>query len=85
MLAFYCINDSVRDLFDYFDELDAMQQKDAIAVFRLEQLFVAQQMELFRTKVIHGQVLAFHGANHHLFLSHPEEVATAMRTFLLRK
>jgi len=83
-LALYCVNDSVQGLFNYYHQLDTEQQEAATEVFRLEQVFLKQQMALFTSNVKNGKVLEFHGANHHLFVSDSAEVSKEIRKFLDR-
>lgn len=81
-LAFYCINDSVSQLFDYYTQLDPAQKKAAENVFRLDSLFTRRQMEVFSSQMRNGKAVEMHGAKHHLFLSNPVEVSRQMRVFL---
>lgn len=81
-LAFFQVADSLRDIFSYYDGLDAKSQKAAREVFEVGQPFQRKQIDLFKKEMVNGQVIEIHRANHFLFLTNPKAVAYNIRKFL---
>jgi non-heme chloroperoxidase len=79
-LAIYARPDSAVDVVPYYAELDAGGRANAEALLRFVQAYVNASRSQFARSAQHV-TLDFRG-NHYLFLQHPDEVATAMRSFL---
>lgn len=81
VVALWAMPASVRDQYPYVKSLGATEQR------RLERSFVAQQsvrerqLALFRADVPTARVEPIRAGRHHLFLSHPAQVAAALRSF----
>ena len=80
-LAVYAVPDSIADVVPYYRELDAAGRATAESLLTFVQGVVADsRARVARLPSFH--IVDLHGSNHYLFLSHPSEVARAMRTFL---
>lgn len=81
-LAIYAKFDSVYTLLPYYDTLDTPTQKKADTLFTKFRRLKKEQAELFQRKVKNGVVKEIQGANHYIFISHPEETEKLIREFL---
>ena len=82
VLALWAAPRSVEDQYPYFTSLNAREGA------RLQDSFVAQEsvrgehLTAFQVALPGARVIKVTGGRHYLFLSHPQQVADAMRTFL---
>lgn len=80
-LAIYALRRSARDLVTNYAELDSAGRAQADRFYDGGR-YDAEQRANFKRSVRESCVVTIAGANHYVFLSHPDEVARAMRSFL---
>ena len=83
-LAIYAVADSLADVIPYYSELDSAGRAQGEALLRFVQMIVADS----RTRIApfpQNTVVELHRSNHYVFLQRPEEVARAMRKFLVKR
>ena len=81
-LAIYAQQDSVQQFFAFYAGLDSANKKKADAIFGLGEKFSIEQQNIFKKEVSNGIVKVIRGANHYLFITHPNETEKLMRAFL---
>ena len=81
-LAIYVTHNSVKEVFPYYDSLDAENKKGADAFYTSFSDWNTGQIEIFKKEVKNGIVKEIRGAHHHVFLSNPDETEKAIWEFL---
>ncbi|HMK05483.1 MAG TPA: alpha/beta hydrolase [Ferruginibacter sp.] len=84
-LSFFAEPDSVRDMVNFYDELDSAGRNSAMELFTLFQTYGRQQIDKFKAEVKAGQVIVLPRAHHYVFVSNPKQVSDGMRKFLKDK
>ena len=82
-LAIYAVTDSVSQL-EPWQRSDKAHMAGLRALVRGVDLAMAQSRAEFARGVARGSVLEIHGGHHWIFVSHADEVLTAVREFLAR-
>lgn len=81
-LAIYAKHDSVQQGFPFYSTMDSINQQKAMRVFTKFQKLIVTQQTRFKNEVKNGVVKDLMGANHYVFISHPNETEKLMREFL---
>lgn len=83
-LAIYAVPDSVADVVPYYSELDSAGRAQGAALLRFVQMVVADSRARI-ARYPQNTIVDVHGGNHFIFLQRPDQVARAMRDFLLTR
>ena len=80
-LAIYAVTDALTQLepWQRTDRLHAVALQEAI---RGDEFVNRRLRSQFKSQVAHGEVLEIHGAHHWIFVSHRDQVVSAVRRFL---
>jgi non-heme chloroperoxidase len=70
------------DQYPYWKSLDSSSRRRVQAAFAAQQSIPTEHLAEFRTQVRNAQFVMIRGGRHYVFLSHPRQVADAMRAFL---
>jgi pimeloyl-ACP methyl ester carboxylesterase len=81
-LAIYMVTDSVQDRFPGYAAMDPDTRAAALRSFLETVEWADASRAQFRREVARGRVVELHGARHHVYMSHEEEVLREMRAFL---
>jgi pimeloyl-ACP methyl ester carboxylesterase len=84
-LSFYAVSESVMQLLPFYTSVDSLSREKAALFHKASEENQRAQIERFRHEVQNGRVVELHGANHYVYLSHPEQVEKEMRAFLFDK
>jgi len=82
MLALWATPRSVAEQYPYWASLTATERERLRASFTAQQLVRRAHLDQFRRQVPGALLVPVPAGRHHLFLSHPQLVADAMRGFL---
>jgi non-heme chloroperoxidase len=82
VLALWALPRSVEDWYPYWGSLDSLGRSRLQLSFDDQIVVRRAHWQTFREKVPGARVVSLVGARHYIFLSHPRQVADAMRTFL---
>lgn len=81
-LAIYAEPRSALEVTPLYTRLDAGNKKRAIDVFPLIKRRLIDEQIRFKKEVAVGKVIVIKGANHYVFISHSDETARQIRSFL---
>jgi non-heme chloroperoxidase len=81
-LAIYASNDSITSSLPFYPWLDSINKQKADTAFMLAEKFRAKEITRFSRETPGGRVETIKGANHYIFLTHPDETERLMREFL---
>jgi pimeloyl-ACP methyl ester carboxylesterase len=81
-LVIYAVVDSVREIFPFYNTLDASHQDAARRFTAALQRWAKTERARVAHELASAQLLKLHGANHYVFDSNRSEVIRAMRAFL---
>jgi len=83
-LAIYSVIDSVSQMEPWVRSDAARRAGQQAVLDKLEPIY-AFGREQFKREMVNGKTLEIRGAHHWIFLSHADQVARAMREFLLTR
>jgi non-heme chloroperoxidase len=81
-LAIYGVSRTVEEKYPWVVSAPAALRHDAARRFAVEAPLLARQRARFRDEVPGGRVVEIPGGLHYVYLSHPREVAAAIRSFV---
>ncbi len=81
-LAIYAQANSVQQAFSFYAQLDPGNKKKADRIFGVGEKFRITQRNRFKNEVDKGVIKMINGANHYIFISHPDDTEKLMREFL---
>jgi len=81
-LAIYALNDSISQAIPFYTKLDSGNRQKADTLFPILNKFSDEERARFKKQIKGGIVKELRGANHFLFISHPDETEKMMREFL---
>ncbi|WP_114752482.1 alpha/beta fold hydrolase [Pleomorphovibrio marinus] len=84
-LAIYAFQTTKSQVFPFYDSLDEKNRIKADTLFTIISKYDRDQIKLFEKEVKKGSVKKITGANHYLYLSHPDETEAFIRDFLIEK
>jgi len=82
VLALWAVPRSVEDWYPYWASLDSLGRSRLQVSFDDQAAVRRTHWQTFREKVPGARVVSLAGARHYIFLTHPRQVAAAMRAFL---
>jgi pimeloyl-ACP methyl ester carboxylesterase len=81
-LAIYGVPGSVEEKYPWTAGVNTALHASAERRFNVERPLLARQRARFRAEVPHGVVMEVAGGRHYVFLTHPRQVARAIRDFV---
>jgi non-heme chloroperoxidase len=82
VLAFWAAPRSVRDWYPYRASLDSLERSRLDQSFEDQMAVRREHIQMFGEQIRGARLVRVAGARHYLFLTHPRQIADAMRAFL---